>query len=164
MVVSAMFVAIIILLLAMLIMLLTGWPGGRKKELETIGRELRRELAGHRADSVQALHAMKVELEDTVRQTVEDAISSVQFSHSVSSGTRGNGYRSAAKKQAVSSEVQVDTSAEGGSYPVIRIEEECKGDRDRQLSLFAVCNVDAVMVQESEYMVNPEDFDDLDNL
>ena len=54
----------IVLLLGILALLLIGWPGRELKEIEKIGRELRRELAQQRADSIQLLHAMRIELEE----------------------------------------------------------------------------------------------------
>ena len=162
MVVFGMLLTITALLLAIVIMLLTGWPTGRKKELETIGRELRRELAGHRADSVQALHAMKVELGDAVRQTGEESFSSMRFSFSGSSGSRGKGYRRDSKKQALSSDVPGDDRVEGESSLLSGAGRE--SEDDRQLSLFAKGESNAVTAQDGEYMVCPEDFDDLDNL
>jgi hypothetical protein len=105
---------------------------------------------------------MKVELEDSVRQTVEESFSSMRFSFSGSSGSRGKGYRSVSKKQVLSSDVPGDDRVEGESAPLSGAGRE--SDEDRQLSLFAKGDSNAVTAREVEYMVCPEDFDDLDNL
>jgi competence protein ComGC len=69
--ITALLIVIVVLLIGVLALMLTGWPGRERKEIEKTGRELRRELAQHRADSVQLLHAMRMELEESVRETLE---------------------------------------------------------------------------------------------
>ena len=40
-------IVIVVLLIGVLALMLTGWPGRERKEIEKTGRELRRELAQH---------------------------------------------------------------------------------------------------------------------
>ena len=68
---TVLLIVIVVLLLIVLALLFTGWPGREQKEIEEIGRELRRELAQQRADSVQFFHAMRMELDDSLRETLE---------------------------------------------------------------------------------------------
>lgn len=67
----------VVLLLAILAILLSGWPGRERRALEDLGRELRRELAQSRTDTVQLLHAMKIELEESLREAVEEEVASL---------------------------------------------------------------------------------------
>ncbi|NTV05508.1 MAG: hypothetical protein HGA59_03250 [Chlorobiaceae bacterium] len=73
---TALLIAVFLMLAALLAMILTGWPGIERKEIEKTGQDLRRELAQHRADSLQFLHAMRMELEETVRETLEQNLDS----------------------------------------------------------------------------------------
>lgn len=66
--------AIVLLLVAVVVLLLTGWPGREERAIEEIGRELRKELAQHRADSVQLFHAMRIDLDDSLRETMEEKL------------------------------------------------------------------------------------------
>jgi exonuclease VII large subunit len=78
MMVTVLLVVIVVLLISLLAMMLIGWPGRERKEIEKTGRELRRELALHRSDSVQFLHAMRIELEESVRETLEQQFESIE--------------------------------------------------------------------------------------
>jgi hypothetical protein len=71
MMITVLLIVIVVLLIGVLALMLTGWPGRDRKEIEKTGRELRRELAQHRSDSVQLLHAMRMELEESIRETIE---------------------------------------------------------------------------------------------
>jgi hypothetical protein len=71
---TALLIAVFLMLAALLAMILTGWPGTERKEIEKTGEDLRRELAQHRADSLQFLHAMRIELEESVRETIEQKL------------------------------------------------------------------------------------------
>ncbi|HHE31234.1 MAG TPA: hypothetical protein ENL07_00990 [Chlorobaculum parvum] len=63
---------LIVLLLAVIIaMLATGWPGKQKEEMERLGNSLRREMAEQRSDSLQLMKAIRIEIEDAVRESVE---------------------------------------------------------------------------------------------
>lgn len=68
---------VVALLFAIFVMLLTGWPGRERKAVEEIGRELRREMAQQRVDSMQLIHAMKIELEESLRESIEQEIGSI---------------------------------------------------------------------------------------
>ncbi|NTU44448.1 MAG: hypothetical protein HGA99_02845 [Chlorobiaceae bacterium] len=74
---TVLLLAVVLLLLAVLFILLTGWPGRVQKEIEHTGMELRRELSQHRADSLQLLHAMRIELEESLRETIEQKLDAV---------------------------------------------------------------------------------------
>ena len=74
---TVLLIVIVVLLLIVLALLFTGWPGREQKEIEEIGRELRRELAQQRADSVQFFHAMRMELDDSLRETLELKLDSI---------------------------------------------------------------------------------------
>jgi len=77
--ITALLIVIVVLLIGVLALMLTGWPGRERQEIEKTGRELRRELAQHRADSVQFLHAMRIELEESVRDTLEQEFASIEM-------------------------------------------------------------------------------------
>jgi len=85
---TVLLLAVVLLLLAVLVLLLTGWPGRVQKEIERTGMELRRELSQHRADSLQFLHAMRIELEESLRETLEEQLDSFAALNSRSSGRR----------------------------------------------------------------------------
>lgn len=78
MMITALLIVIVVLLVSVLALMLIGWPGRERKEIEKTGRELRRELAQHRADSVQFLHAMRMELEESIRETLEQEFASFE--------------------------------------------------------------------------------------
>ncbi|NTU67386.1 MAG: hypothetical protein HGB02_00750 [Chlorobiaceae bacterium] len=62
----------VILLLAFVIaMIVTGWPGRDREEIERSGNALRREMAEHRSESIQLLHAIRIEVEDSVKESIE---------------------------------------------------------------------------------------------
>lgn len=62
---------IIVLLVVIVAMMVTGWPGRERAEIEKTGNALRREMAEHRADSIQLLHSIRIEVEDAVRESIE---------------------------------------------------------------------------------------------
>ncbi|MEI6846922.1 MAG: hypothetical protein WCK32_02625 [Chlorobiaceae bacterium] len=75
-------IAVVILLLVVLVLLLTGWPGRELKEIEQIGRELRRDLAQNRADYLQFLHTMRIELENSLSEAIEQQLDSFKAQQS----------------------------------------------------------------------------------
>jgi hypothetical protein len=62
---------ILLLLVVIVAMLVTGWPGRERAEIERAGNALRREMAEHRAESIQLLHAIRIEVEDSVKESIE---------------------------------------------------------------------------------------------
>ncbi|NTU57822.1 MAG: hypothetical protein HGB00_02720 [Chlorobiaceae bacterium] len=64
-------IIILLLLIAIVAMMVTGWPGRERNEIEKTGNVLRREMAEHRAESIQLLHAIRIEVEDSVRESIE---------------------------------------------------------------------------------------------
>jgi len=64
-------VIIILLLLLVIAMLATGWPGRQQVEMERIGNSLRREMAEQRSDNLQLMKAVRMVIEDAVRESVE---------------------------------------------------------------------------------------------
>ena len=79
MMITVLLIVIVLLLLGIVAMMLTGWPGREQKEIEKTGQDLRRELAQHRADSIQLLHAMRIELEESFRETIEEQVESFEL-------------------------------------------------------------------------------------
>jgi hypothetical protein len=74
--ITALLIAVFVMLAAQLAMILTGWPGIERKEIEKTGQDLRRELAQHRADSLQFLQAMRADLEEFVREALDQKLDS----------------------------------------------------------------------------------------
>jgi len=70
-IIIALLVVVILLLLAVIVMLLTGWPGKQKEEVERLGNSLRREMAEQRSDNLQLMKAIRIVIEDAVRESVE---------------------------------------------------------------------------------------------
>lgn len=107
--------AVIILLLALIIaMLVTGWPGRQRNEMERIGNSLRREMAEQRSDNLQLMKAIRIVIEDAVRESVEKEMIAV--------APRGRSRRNSRKKiqEAVDlgseSFIAGDEDADNGSY------------------------------------------------
>jgi|GEM_PF-2417181 len=70
-IVIVLLVVIILLLLVVIVLLVTGWPGRQKAEMEQIGNSLRREMAEQRSDNLQLMKAVRIVIEDAVRESVE---------------------------------------------------------------------------------------------
>ncbi|UWX58208.1 hypothetical protein NY406_02730 [Chlorobaculum sp. MV4-Y] len=107
--------ALIILLLVLIIaMLVTGWPGRQREEMEKIGNSLRREMAEQRSDNLQLMKAIRIVIEDAVRESVEKEM--------VAAAPRGRSRRNSRKKgqEAVDlgseSFIAGDEDADNGSY------------------------------------------------
>ncbi|RXK81586.1 hypothetical protein EST62_11565 [Chlorobaculum sp. 24CR] len=106
---------LIVLLLATIIaMLVTGWPGKQKEEMERLGNGLRREMAEQRSDSLQLMKVIRIEIEEAVRESVEREIAAV-----LSKGRS----RKAARKRAQEADagsaleaVAADGGAENSNY------------------------------------------------
>ncbi len=126
-------IVIVLLLLAVLALLLTGWPGRQQKEIDAIGRELFRELAQQRADSVQLLHAMRIELDDSLRETLErklDALAAL--------GSRPNNRRKKGVENPLQPGVQApESDEENGPFRPSNPHEPGSVGEERQLGLFA---------------------------
>ncbi|MEI6758168.1 MAG: hypothetical protein WCK85_09950 [Chlorobium sp.] len=124
-------IVIVLLLLAILALLLTGWPGREQKELEAIGKELFRELAQQRADSVQLLHAMRSELEDSLTDTLEQKLDAI-----AALGSRSNNRRKKPVENPLQPEGQgAETDEENGQFGSSNAQARAVGD-ERQLGLF----------------------------
>ena len=131
-------IVIVLLLISVLALMLTGWPGRERKEIEKTGRELRRELAQHRSDSIQLLHAMRMELEESVRETLEQEFASFEkMNQRVSSRQK----KSAAAQQGKSSKQEEEESESGEGVDELSMK-RLKGSRfhqsesERQFPLF----------------------------
>ncbi|ABB24288.1 MAG: hypothetical protein A3K90_06935 [Pelodictyon luteolum] len=131
------------LLLAIFVMLFTGWPGRERKAVEEIGRELRREMAQQRVDSMQLLHAMKIELEESLRESIEQEVSSLAAAGTKrrSQGRKGQAPHSISNPPSIdtgdaqrepSAVLPESTSVDDGDEPM-QVREEDRG----QLALFA---------------------------
>ena len=84
-------ILILLLLIAVVAMVVTGWPGRERAEIEKTGNALRREMAEHRADSIQLLHAIRIEVEDSVRESIEREMAGYGSKGGRSRGARGAG-------------------------------------------------------------------------
>ena len=90
-------IIILLLLIAIVAMIVTGWPGREREEIEKTGNALRREMAEHRAESIQLLHAIRIEVEDSVRESIEREMAGFG-----SKGGRSRGSRSSGSSRALS--------------------------------------------------------------
>ncbi|HWR01918.1 MAG TPA: hypothetical protein VN371_08620, partial [Chlorobaculum sp.] len=84
-------IIILLLLIAIIAMIVTGWPGRERAEIEKTGNALRREMAEHRADSIQLLHAIRIEVEDSVRESIEREMAGYGSKGGRSRSSRGAG-------------------------------------------------------------------------
>ncbi|NTU92756.1 MAG: hypothetical protein HGB29_03565 [Chlorobiaceae bacterium] len=64
-------IIMLLLLIAIVAIMVTGWPGREQAEIERIGNSLHREMAEHRTESIQLLHAIRIEIEDSVKESIE---------------------------------------------------------------------------------------------
>ena len=131
-------IVIVVLLIGVLALMLTGWPGRERKEIEKTGRELRRELAQHRSDSIQLLHAMRMELEESVRETLEQEFASFEKMNQRASSRQK---KSPASQQGKSSKQEEEDNGSGEGDEEITMKRS-KGSRfhqsesERQFPLF----------------------------
>lgn len=119
---------IIVLLVAIIVMMVTGWPGRERAEIERIGNTIRREMAEHRADSIQLLHSIRIEVEDSVKESIEREMAGYGSRGGRSRSSRGGASRPRSQSPAV--------VAESDSSPVM-IEEDTPEYRASQTDLEA---------------------------
>jgi hypothetical protein len=82
--------SIILLLLALIVaMMVTGWPGRDRAEIEKAGNTLLREMAEHRAESIRLLHAIRNEVEDSVKESIERELAQLGTRGGKGRGSRG---------------------------------------------------------------------------
>jgi hypothetical protein len=113
---------VILLLAAIIAMMVTGWPGREREELERTGNTLRREMAEHRSESIQLLHAIRIEVEDSVKESIEREMANF--------GSRGRSRASRGKKVPVDAAqplAETESFEEASSESILA---------DRQLPLF----------------------------
>ena len=67
----ALLIIIVLLLAGVIGLLVTGWTLVEKNDVDRTGQDIRRELAQHRADTIQLLHSMRIELEESLREVIE---------------------------------------------------------------------------------------------
>jgi FtsZ-interacting cell division protein ZipA len=91
-------IIILLLLVALVAMIVTGWPGREREEIEKTGNALRREMAEHRAESIQLLHAIRIEVEDSVRESIEREMAGFGSRGGRSRGSRSSGSSRAQSK------------------------------------------------------------------
>ncbi|NTU97887.1 MAG: hypothetical protein HGA62_08770 [Chlorobiaceae bacterium] len=84
----ALLILIVLLLTGVIALLVTGWTLTEKNDIERIGQDIRRELAQQRADTVQLLHSMRIELEESIREVIEQKFNALEAMQS-----RGNSRR-----------------------------------------------------------------------
>lgn len=123
-IIIALLTVILLLLVAVVVLLVTGWPGREVKEIEEMGREFRQELAQHRADSVQLLHALRIDLDESLRETLEKKLDALALLHSRSSNRK----KKQGAAQAADS-MQTEEQAEES--------DEKAAEDNRQLGLFS---------------------------
>jgi hypothetical protein len=84
----ALLIIIILLLIGVVALLVTGWTLTETNDIERTGQDIRRELAQHRADTVRLLHSMRVELEDSLREVIEQKFDAFEVRQSRGSSRR----------------------------------------------------------------------------
>ncbi len=123
-IIIALLTVILLLLVAVVVLLVTGWPGREVREIEEMGREFRQELAQHRADSVQLLHALRIDLDESLRETLEKKLDALALLHSRSSNRK----KKQGAAQAADSMLAEEQAEES---------DEKSAEDDRQLGLFS---------------------------
>ncbi len=68
---------IVLLLAAIIAMMVTGWPGRHRSEIELLGADLRREIAESRGDSIRLLQSIRSEVEDAVEESLNREMASL---------------------------------------------------------------------------------------
>lgn len=84
----ALLIIIVLLLIGVTALLLTGWTLYEKNDIERTGQDIRRELAQHRADTVQLLHSMRIELEESLREAFDQKFDTFEVRQSRASTRR----------------------------------------------------------------------------
>ncbi|NTW11453.1 MAG: hypothetical protein HGB36_04525 [Chlorobiaceae bacterium] len=132
-------IVIILLLGGIIAMMVTGWPGQKKNEIDRTGQDIRRELAQQRADTVQLLHSMRIELEDSLRDVIEQKFDAFEVTQSRGSSRRRRSYTVSREPNAqfLPGASNGDDAAEGDNGAKMP-RSACNGDyeEDRQLQLF----------------------------
>jgi len=156
-------IVIVVLLIGVLALMLTGWPGRERKEIEKTGRELRRELAQHRSDSIQLLHAIRMELEESVRETLEQEFASFEKMNQRASSRQK---KSPASQQGKSSKQEEEDNGSGEGDEEITMKRS-KGSRfhqsesERQFPLFHERKEpEKKKVEETEFIASAVFLDD----
>ena len=130
---------IVILLLAGIIaMMVTGWPGRERREIERAGNALRKEMAEHRSESIQLLHSIRIEVEDSVKEAIEREMANY--------GSRG---RSRASKAKAAKEAKAAATAELTTTGTEEFDDPAPDSilAARQLPLFGVAPVPAISAE-----------------
>lgn len=98
---------VIVLLLAVIIaILVTGWPGRQREEIDRLGNSLRREMAEQRSESLQLMKSLRIVVEDAVKESVEKEMAS-------SRPRSGRARKSASSKASDAATVQEAVVSEG---------------------------------------------------
>jgi hypothetical protein len=84
----ALLIIIVLLLIGVVALLVTGWTLTETNDIERTGQDIRRELAQQRADTVRLLHSMRIELEDSLREVIEQKFDSFEVRQSRGSSRR----------------------------------------------------------------------------
>lgn len=69
--VTLLLLVILLLLAAIVFMLVTGWPGAHRRDIEKAASSLRREMAEHRSDSMRLMQVIRTEVEDAVQESLD---------------------------------------------------------------------------------------------
>ena len=163
MMIISLLIVIVVLLIGVLALMLIGWPGRERKEIEKTGWELRRELAQHRADSIQLLHAMRMDLEESVRETFEQEFASFEkMSQRVPSRQK----KTPAAQQGKSSKQEEEESESGEGVDDLSMKRS-KGSRfhqsesERQFPLFQERKeVEKIELEGTEFVASQVFLDD----
>ncbi|MEI8032929.1 MAG: hypothetical protein WCH05_06265 [Chlorobiaceae bacterium] len=136
--ITALLVIILLLLAAVVALLVTGWPGRELREIEATGRDLRRELAEHRTGTMQMLHAMRIELDESLREAVEQQFESLAAATAQSATRRRKAAPPKPEVPAIASSepINADGNQEEPSHASVKEPVEPPVD-DRQFGLFA---------------------------
>lgn len=87
-----------ILLLAVIVaMMVTGWPGRERAGIESTLNALQRDMASHRSELTQALHAIRIDVEDSVKESIEREMAGFSARSGRSRASRGPGSAKGAK-------------------------------------------------------------------
>jgi hypothetical protein len=122
---------ILFLLLVIVCILVTGWPGRERVQIERAAGALRREIAEHRADSIQLLLSIRMEVEDAVRESIVREMAG----YAAMGAGRSRSSRNAAKvPKAATGEVEVQAVREA---PPAKLDESAASEEGRQSDLEA---------------------------
>ena len=133
---AVLLVFVLLLLAAIVAMLITGWPGPLRSELEKATSALRREMAEHRGDSMRLMQAIRAEVEDAVQETLDREMASYgRNRRGASFPPQGQGVTSQASGQAHGAGAGIGAVSAAAAAGTAWVASE-DAEETRQLSLF----------------------------